>query len=73
MPTVSVRLSQKEKNELLKSGKTLSGSIREGISLYLKNEKKRKIFQQLEKLQRSNPIRTSPEEEVRLIKDDRRR
>jgi hypothetical protein len=73
MPIVSVRISQKQKSELLKSGKTLSESIREGISLYLKNEKKRKILQELEKLQRSNPLRTTPQREVRLIKDDRRR
>ena len=42
MPIVSVRLSKKEMRELLKSVKTLSESIREGISLYLKNENERK-------------------------------
>ena len=73
MPTVSVRLSQKEKKELLKSGRSLSGSIRVGINLYLRNEKKKKILEKLEKLQRSNPIATTTEEEVRLIKDDRKR
>jgi len=73
MPIVSVRLSKKEMRELLKSVKTLSESIREGISLYLKNENERKILQELEKLQRSYSVRTTPQEEVRLIKDDRRR
>ena len=61
MPTVSVRLSEKEKKELLRSGKSLSGSIRAGINLYIKNEKKRKILRELENLQRSNPIATTAE------------
>jgi hypothetical protein len=72
MPTVTVRISENEKRELLKTGKTLSSGIREGINLYIKNEKRREILERLGELQRKNLIRYKPRDVVRLIREDRR-
>ncbi|HYB03414.1 MAG TPA: hypothetical protein VED17_03055 [Nitrososphaerales archaeon] len=72
MPTVTVRLSEKEKRELLKRAKTLSSGIREGINLYVRNEKRREILERLGELQRKNRIHYKPQDVVRLIREDRR-
>ena len=70
MSTVSVRISEEEKRQLQKYGK-LSDTLREGMKLYLKNKKSEEIFCKLEKLQAENPIKTSSEDEVRLIRETR--
>ncbi len=57
MPTVSVRLTEEEKKELLEYG-GLSKGIREGVRLYLKAQKSQEIFRKLEDLQRKNPVKT---------------
>ncbi len=72
MPTVSVRLSEEEKKQLIEHG-GLSKGVREGIRLYLKAQKSREIFRKLEELQRKNPVRTTSEREVELIREDRGR
>ena len=70
MPTVSVRLTEEEKKELLEYG-GLSKGVREGIRLYLKAQKSQEIFRKLEELQRKNPVKTASEKEVELIRQDR--
>ena len=55
MPTVSVRLTEEEKKELLEYG-GLSKGIREGVRLYRKAQKSQEIFRKLEDLQRKNPL-----------------
>ena len=70
MSTVSVRISEEEKRQLQKYGK-LSDTLREGMKLYLKNKKSEELFCKLEKLQAENPIKTSSEDEVRLIRETR--
>ena len=72
MSTVSVRISEEEKRQLQKYGK-LSDTLRQGMKLYLNNKKSEELFSKLEKLQVENPIKTSTEEEVRLIREDRSR
>jgi hypothetical protein len=72
MSTVSVRISEEQKRQLQKYGK-LSDTLREGMKLYLKNKKSEEIFCKLEKLQAENPIKTSTEDEVRLIRETRSR
>ena len=52
MPTVSVRLTEEEKKELLKYG-GLSRGVREGVRLYLNAQKSQEIFRNLEDLQKS--------------------
>jgi len=72
MPTITVRVSDEEKKRLLKHG-ALSKSVREALELYLSVRKSDELIGKLEKLQRSNRIRTTTAEEVRLINEDRRR
>ena len=70
MPTVSVRLTEEEKKELIEYG-GLSKGVREGIRLYLRAQKSREIFRKLEELQKKNPAKTASEKEVELIRQDR--
>ena len=70
MPTVSVRLTEEEKKELIEYG-GLSKGVREGIRLYLKAKKSQEIFRKLGELQRKNPVKTASEKEVELIREDR--
>jgi predicted transcriptional regulator len=72
MPTITVRVSDEEKRRLLKHG-ALSKSVREALQLYLSVRKSDELIGKLEKLQRSNRVRTTTAEEVRLINEDRRR
>ncbi|MBI2185181.1 MAG: hypothetical protein HYU39_09515 [Thaumarchaeota archaeon] len=72
MPTISVRISEKEKKELVQYGR-LSNSIREALRLYLNVKKSQRLLHNLEELQRKNPVKTTTLEEVRLIKEDRNR
>jgi predicted transcriptional regulator len=72
MPSITVRVSDEEKKRLLKHG-ALSKSVREALQLYLSVKKSDELIGKLEKLQRSNRVRTTTAEEVRLINEDRRR
>jgi Arc/MetJ-type ribon-helix-helix transcriptional regulator len=72
MPTVSVRISEKEKKKLVQYG-SLSNTIREALRLYLDSKKSRQLLRKLEELQRKNPVKTTKLQEVRLIKEDRNR
>lgn len=70
MPTISVRISDKEKRELQRYG-TLSDSVRDALALYLNTKKSDELLRRLGELQKKNPITTTTLEEVRLIKEDR--
>jgi len=70
--TVSVRISEEEKRQLKKYGK-LSDTLREGMKLYLNKKKSDELLCKLEKLQSASQIKTSTEEEVKLIREDRKR
>ena len=72
MATITVRISDEEKKKLLQHGE-LSKTVRDAIQLYLKTERSRKLLARLEELQKSNPVRTTTAEEVRLINEDRMR
>ena len=72
MPTITVRISDEEKKRLLRHGE-LSKSVREALELYLNARKSQELIGKLEVLQQKNPIRTTSAEEVRLIKQDRKR
>jgi Arc/MetJ-type ribon-helix-helix transcriptional regulator len=72
MPTITVRISEEERRDLLKRG-SLSETVREAIELYLNTRKSQELIKKLEKLQRENAIRTTTAEEVRLINEDRKR
>ena len=70
MPTISVRISEKEKRELQRYG-TLSDSVRDALALYLNTKKSDELLHKLAELQKKNPIKATTLEEVRLIKEDR--
>lgn len=70
MPTISVRISDKEKRELQRYG-TLSDSVRDALALYLNTKKSDELLRRLGELQKKNPITTTTLEEVRLIKEER--
>jgi len=72
MKSVSVRISEEEKRQLKKYGK-LSDTLREGMKLYLNKKKSDELLIKLEKLQSESQIKTSIEEEVKLIREDRER
>ena len=72
MKTVSVRISEEEKRQLKKYGK-LSDTLREGMKLYLNKKKSDELLCKLEKMQSESEIKTSIEEELKLIREDRER
>jgi len=72
MKTVSVRISEEEKRQLMKYGR-LSDTLREGMKLYLSQKKSEKLLCKLEVLQNENPVKTSALTEVKLIREDRNR
>jgi hypothetical protein len=72
MKTVSVRISEEEKRQLKKYGR-LSDTLREGMKLYLNKKKSDELLSKLEKLQSQSQTKTSIEEEVKLIREDRER
>ena len=72
MTTICVRITEEEKRELLKYG-SLSQTMREAMKLYLNTKKYEDVLDKLKELQAKNPIKTTPEEEVRMIREDRNR
>ncbi len=72
MKTVSVRISDEEKRQLKKYGR-LSDTLREGMKLYLNKKKTDELLCKLEKMQSESQIKTSIDEEVKLIREDRER
>ncbi|HKW04030.1 MAG TPA: hypothetical protein VJN71_01905 [Nitrososphaerales archaeon] len=72
MAILTVRLSDKERKDLLKYG-SVSEGLREGIRLYLRAKKKKEILRRLEELQKKNPVEITSAEIVRMIKEDRSR
>lgn len=72
MKTVCVRISEEEKRQLSKYG-TVSHTLREAMKLYLNTKKTEEVLSKLGELQAKNRIKTSTEEEVKLIREDRNR
>jgi Arc/MetJ-type ribon-helix-helix transcriptional regulator len=72
MTTISVRLSDKEKAALKKRGK-ISEVVKEAITLYLQSEQSKETFRRLKELQKEQKLRTTVQEDVALIREDRNR
>jgi uncharacterized protein YbcI len=72
MKTVCVRISEEEKRELEKYG-TLSDTLREAMKLYLSTKKSDEVLRRLRQLQAKNPVKTTDEEIVKMIGEDRNR
>lgn len=69
--TLTVRLSEREKQELQKHG-TLSDVVREAIRLYLRTKNSKRTISRLKELQKE-PVSTSINDDLRLIRADRDR
>ena len=69
MPTVSVRLTKKEKKELLVYG-GLSKGVREGVRLYLKAQRSQDTFRNLEDLQKRYLLEPASGKELIAIFSD---
>jgi hypothetical protein len=72
MTTICVRITEEEKRELLKYG-SLSSILREAMKLYLNSKKYEDVLAKLKELQAKNPTKTTTEDEVRMIREDRNR
>jgi hypothetical protein len=72
MATLTVRLSDKEKEELLRYG-SISQGLREGIRLYVKEKKRQDALRKLAELQKKYTVKTSSSEIVEMIREDRHR
>jgi len=69
--TLTVRLSEREKQELQKHG-TLSDVVREAIRLYLRTKNSKRTISRLKELQKE-PISTTISDDLKLIRADRDR
>ena len=72
MPTISVRISEEQKEALLKYG-PLSSSIRDALRLYLNSKRSDQLLRTLQDMQREDRVRTTSVEDARLIGEDRGR
>ena len=72
MPMVSIRLSEEEKRRLKKRGR-VSDVVRRAVQKYLDSEDTDEVFERLRDLQEKYRVKTTPEEMVRLIREDRHR
>lgn len=70
MTTITVRLSKKEKASLEKYGR-ISDVVRRAIHAYINDRKASETIKKLEAYQRKNPIETTREEIVAMIREDR--
>jgi len=69
--TLTVRLSEREKQELQKHG-TLSDVVREAIRLYLRTKNSKRTISRLKELQKE-PISTTISDDLKFIRADRDR
>ena len=72
MPVVTVRISEEDKRRLAKRGR-ISDVVREAVRRYLDSEDSEEVLLRLRALQRKDRVSTSPEEIVRMIKEERHR
>ena len=70
MTVITVRLSEKEKSSLEKYGK-ISDVVRDAIHAYLNNRKAEEALRKLTQYQKANPIDTSTEAIVVMVREDR--
>lgn len=70
--SITIRLSEEELREIRKYGR-ISDVVREALHLYIRSESSRRVIQRLRELQASSKVRTTIEEDLRLIHEDRLR
>lgn len=72
MTTISIRISEEEKNELRKHGE-LSKVVRDAITLYLTSKRSREAIMKLKELQKIEKPMITRQEEITLLRKERRR
>jgi hypothetical protein len=72
MPTISVRISEEQRRELLRYG-SIFQAVREGVKLYIDRLRSEEALSRLECLQHLNRLKTKARDEVKLIREDRTR
>lgn len=72
MTAITVRITEKEKQDLKKHGE-ISKVVREAITNYLSSTKSIETIKQLEELQKNNAIKTTTQQEINLLRKDRQR
>lgn len=72
MPMVTFRISEEEKKRLASHGR-ISDTVREAVRRYLDSEDSEAVFKKLRKLQQRDRVKTTREEIVKMIKEDRYR
>jgi hypothetical protein len=70
--TISVRLSEKERRQLEKHGK-ISDVVREALRIYLRRKGSERIIWRLKELQRTKPLGSAVQDDLRNIRADRER
>lgn len=70
--SITIRLSEEELRELKKHGR-ISDVVRRALRLYMQSESRRQAVMRLRELQSSVKVRTTTEEDLRLLREDRER
>lgn len=72
MPIITVRISDEERKRLEKEGK-LSEVVRVAIRFYLNSREVQKSIRKLRELQKRYKVKTTVEDELKLLREDRAR
>lgn len=72
MTTITVRITEEEKQDLKKHGK-VSKVVREAITKYLSTTKSIETIKRLEELQKNDSTKTTTQQEINLLRKDRQR
>jgi Arc/MetJ-type ribon-helix-helix transcriptional regulator len=72
MPVITVRISDEERKRLEKEGK-LSEVVRAAIRFYLNSREVQKSIRKLRELQKRYRVKTTVEDELKLLREDRAR
>lgn len=70
MPSISVRVTEEEKEKLSKKGE-LSENVRKAIKMFLSNSEEQEVLDRLSRLQEKHRVLTSPDDIVRMIREER--
>lgn len=72
MPVITIRISDEERKKLEKEGK-LSEVVRAAIRFYLNSREVQKSTRKLRELQKKYKVKTTVEDELKLLREDRER
>ena len=72
MPTVNVRTTAEQKRRLAKHG-NVSDVMRDADRRYLDDEDAEAVFARLRAIQRENDVETTPQEILKMTREDRAR